>query len=72
MYCVIINPDTVQVKRDDGRIANTFHPGCQGDRIDSAYMSGDDKVVINYTDTYNRHHVKLYTVEGRILRHDWN
>ena len=72
MYCVISDPQTVHVRRDDGRIANTLHPVCLGDRIDSAYMSGDDKVVVNYTDKDNRHHVKLYTVEGRILRHDSN
>ena len=72
MYCVISNDGkTVYVRRDDVRNVTTLFPTAGSERIENAYMSGNDKVIVNYTDKLNRHHVMLYTTEGRILRHDY-
>ena len=70
MYCSIID-NRVEVREDDGRTVRRLI-GFRGP-IESAYMSGPDKVVITYTDTANNlsphpRYTELWDVSGRMIR----
>ncbi len=69
MYCSI-NDKRVEVREDDGRIVRWW--SFRGP-VESAYMSGSDKVVITYTDVQNNlsphpRYTELYYVDGRMIR----
>jgi hypothetical protein len=69
MYCSI-NGSHVEVREDDGRIVRKW--SFRGP-VESAYMSGSDKVVITYTDVQNNlsphpRYTELYNVDGRMIR----
>ena len=70
MYCST-NGNHVEVREDDGRIVRRFPP-FRGP-VESAYMSGNDKVVITYTDVQNNlsphpRYTELYSTDGRMIR----
>ena len=69
MYCSI-NDKRVEVREDDGRIVRKW--SFRGP-VESAYISGSDKVVITYTDVQNNlsphpRYTELYNVDGRMIR----
>ena len=69
MYCSI-NDKRVEVREDDGRIVRKW--SFRGP-VESAYMSGSDKVVITYTDVQNNlsphpRYTELYSTDGRMIR----
>ncbi len=69
MYCSI-NGSHVEVREDDGRIVRKW--SFRGP-VESAYMSGSDKVVITYTDVQNNlsphpRYTELYNVDGCMIR----
>ena len=69
MFCSI-NGNHVEVREDDGRLVRRW---VFRGPVESAYMSGSDKVVITYTDvqnSFNPHprYVELYNVDGRMIR----
>ena len=70
MYCST-NGNHVEVREDDGRIVRRLPP-FRGP-VESAYMSGNDKVVITYTDVQNNfsphpRYTELYSTDGRMIR----
>ena len=70
MYCST-NGNHVEVREDDGRIVRRLPP-FRGS-VESAYMSGNDKVVITYTDVQNNlsphpRYTELYSTDGRMIR----
>lgn len=70
MYCST-NVNHVEVREDDGRIVRRFPP-FRGP-VESAYMSGNDKVVITYTNVQNNlsphpRYTELYSTDGRMIR----
>ena len=70
MYCST-NNNLVEVHEDDGRIVRLFPP-FRGP-VENAYMSGNDKVVITYTDVMNNlsphpRYTELWETSGRMIR----
>ena len=67
MYCSA-SGSVVSVLEDSGRLVRKF--SLRGP-VESAYMSGNDKVVITYTDVQNNSHprfTELYETSGRLIR----
>ena len=67
MYCSA-SGSVVSVFEDSGRLVRKF--SFRGP-VESAYMSGNDKVVITYTDVLNNSHprfTELYETSGRLIR----
>ena len=70
MYCSI-NDRCVSVYEDSGRLVRKLS-SFRGP-VESAYMSGSDKVVITYTDVQNNfsphpRYTELYSTDGRMIR----
>ena len=69
MYCST-SGSSVSVYEDGGRLVRRF--SFRGP-VESAYMSGNDKVVITYTDVQNNlsphpRYTELYETGGRLIR----
>ena len=67
MYCTT-NGNHVDVLEDNGRIVRKL--SFRGP-VESAYMSGNDKVVITYTDVLTSlrpRYTELWDVSGRMIR----
>lgn len=64
MYCSA-NGNTVKVFKDSGFLVRSIP---LGGPVESAYMSGDDKVVITYTDGSRSRYTALYETSGRLIR----
>lgn len=70
MYCSI-NGNRVDVYEDSGKLIRKFI-AFRGP-VESAYMSGNDKVVITYTDVMNNstphpRYTELYETSGKLIR----
>ena len=64
MYCTT-NGSHVEILEDDGRIVRKL--SFRG-TVESAYMSGNDKVVITYTLDNKFRFSELWDVSGRMIR----
>ena len=64
MYCAIKNT-WVEVMEDDGRVVRKLI-GFRGP-IESTYMSGNDKVVVTYSNGSFRY-TELWDVSGKMIR----
>ena len=69
MYCSV-SDNRVSLFEDNGRLVRKF--SFRGP-VESAYMSGNDKVVITYTDVQNNlsphpRYTELYETSGRLVR----
>ena len=67
MYCSV-NGNRLSVYEDGGKLVRTFT--FRGP-IESAYMNGEDKVVVTYTDvgtTTHPRYTELYETSGRLIR----
>ena len=69
MYCSV-NGNRLSVYEDGGKLVRTFT--FRG-LIESAYMNGEDKVVVTYTDIGNNanphpRYTELYETSGRLIR----
>ena len=64
MYCST-NGNHVEVREDDGRIVRRLPP-FRGP-VESAYMSGNDKVAITYSNG-NFRYTELWDISRRMIR----
>lgn len=69
MYCST-NGNRVDVYEDSGKLIRKF--SFRGP-VESAYMSGNDKVVITYADVMNNatphpRYTELYEISGKLIR----